>query len=116
MQCASSTTSSPAACVSSGSTVSRKSGLFSRSGLTSSTSTSPTATCSSIEDHSSVLEELIVAAWTPAEAAACTWLRMSDSNGETITVGPSPSSRSSAVATKYTADLPQPVRCTTSAR
>ena len=41
---------------------------------------------------------------------------MSASNGETITVGPAPWPRSSAVATKYTADLPQPVRWTTSAR
>ena len=41
---------------------------------------------------------------------------MSASSGETSTVGPAPRARSSIVATKYTADLPQPVRCTTSAR
>src|SRR5437588_5752566 len=116
MQCASSTTSSPADAVSSGSTASRKSGLFSRSGLTRRTSTSPAATASCTACHSSWLAELIVAACTPARSAASIWLRISASSGETITVGPSPSSRSSAVATKYTADLPHPVRCTTSAR
>jgi hypothetical protein len=31
-------------------------------------------------------------------------------------VGPMSRARSNAVVTKYTADLPQPVRCTTSAR
>src|SRR5580693_8621509 len=41
---------------------------------------------------------------------------MSASSGDTITVGPAPRARSSAVATKYTADFPHPVRCTTSAR
>ena len=46
MQCASSTTSSPVAADSFGSTLSRKSGLFSRSGETSSTSTAPAATSS----------------------------------------------------------------------
>lgn len=66
--------------------------------------------------HSSVFEELIVRARMPARAAASTWLRISASSGETITVGPLPRSRSSEVATKYTADLPQPVRWTTSAR
>ena len=81
------TTSSPALAVSRGSTRSRKSGLFSRSGLTSRTSTS----------------------------AASIWLRISASSGETMTVGPAPAARSSAVATKYTADLPHPVRCTTNA-
>ena len=43
MQCASSTTSSPQVAASRGSTSSRKPGLFSRSGLTRSTSTSPAA-------------------------------------------------------------------------
>ena len=33
-----------------------------------------------------------------------------------MTVGPCPLARSSLAAMKYTADLPQPVRCTTSAR
>ncbi len=116
MQCASSTTSSPADAVSDGSTLSRKSGLFNRSGDTSSTSTSPAATESCTCCHSSVFAELMVIACTPARAAASTWLRISASSGDTITVGPSPSSRSNAVAMKYTADLPHPVRCTTSAR
>ena len=66
--------------------------------------------------QSSVFAELMVAACTPALAAACTWLRINASSGETINVGPSPNSRSNAVARKYTADLPHPVRCTTSAR
>ena len=52
----------------------------------------------------------------PARSAASIWLRISASSGDTITVGPAPSARSSAVATKYTADLPHPVRCTTNAR
>lgn len=66
--------------------------------------------------HSSGLAELIVRAWIPARAADSTWLRISASSGEMITVGPAPRRRSRAVATKYTADLPQPVRCTTKAR
>src|SRR5580658_2880792 len=41
---------------------------------------------------------------------------MSASSGETMIDGPAPLARSSAVAAKYTADLPHPVRCTTSAR
>src|SRR6478609_6429000 len=41
---------------------------------------------------------------------------MSASSGDTIRVGPAPRRRSSREATKYTADLPQPVRCTTRAR
>ncbi len=45
MQCASSTTSSPQVAASRGSTSSRKPGLLSRSGLTSSTSTSPALIC-----------------------------------------------------------------------
>jgi hypothetical protein len=58
----------------------------------------------------------MVSARTPARAAASTWLRINASSGDTMTVGPAPPARSSAVATKYTADLPHPVRCTTSAR
>lgn len=116
MQWASSTTSSPVAAESFGRTLSRKSGLLSRSGLTSRTSTSPAATWAWTSSHSSGLAELMVRAEIPARAAASTWLRMRASSGETITVGPAPRARSSAVATKYTADLPQPVRCTTSAR
>ena len=56
--------------------------------------------------HSWVLAELIVRAWIPARPAASTWLRISASSGDTITVGPAPRARSSAVATKYTADFP----------
>ena len=41
---------------------------------------------------------------------------MSASSGLTMSVGPAPRSRSSAVATKYTALLPQPVRWTHSTR
>jgi hypothetical protein len=75
--------------------------LLSRSGLISSTSTVPSATAAVISSHSSRLAELIVRAWMPARAAASTWLRMSASSGETITVGPvTPCARRSAVATK----------------
>ena len=91
MQCASSTTSKPADAVSDGSTASRKSGLFSRSGLTRSTSTSPAATCSCTASHSPGFAELIVTACTPARAAASIWLRINASNGDTMIVGPSPS-------------------------
>src|SRR5215831_14179318 len=116
MQCASSITISPAVFVSCGSTLSRNPGLFSRSGLTSRTSTAPASISAWTCCHSSRLAELIVRAWMPARTAASTWLRISASSGETITVGPAPRARSSAVATKYTADLPQPVRCTTRTR
>ena len=46
------------------------------------------------------LDELIVRPRMPARAAAATWLRMRASSGETMTVGPHPAARSSAVATK----------------
>ena len=52
----------------------------------------------------------------PARVAASIWLRIKASSGETISVGPLPRARSRAVATKYTADLPQPVRWTHSTR
>ena len=65
--------------------------------------------------QSATLPELMVAARTPARSAAFTWLRISANNGDTITVGPWPAERSSLAAMKYTADLPQPVRWTTSA-
>jgi hypothetical protein len=91
-------------------------GETSASGLTSSTSTSPAATSAWTVSHSSVLAELMVRARMPARSAASIWLRIKARSGETITVGPLPRFRSSAVATKYTADFPQPVRCTTSAR
>ena len=41
---------------------------------------------------------------------------MSASRGETMMDGPSPASRNSFAAMKYTADFPQPVRCTTNMR
>ncbi len=116
MQCASSTTTSPASAASLGRTESRKSGLFSRSGLTSSTSTSPAATRAWISSQSVTLPELMVSATTPARRAAATWLRINASSGDTITVGPRPWERSNRAAMKYTADLPQPVRWTTRAR
>ncbi len=100
MQCASSTTTSPAVAASRGSTSSRKPGLFSRSGETSSTSTSPAATRAWTADQSWTLAELMVSARMPARWAASTWLRISASSGEMITVGPAPAARSSAVATK----------------
>ena len=100
MQWASSTTSSPHVAASRGSTSSRKPGLFSRSGLTRRTSTSPAAIAAWIGSQSSMLVELMVTAWMPARSAAAIWLRISASSGETITVGPAPSARSSRVATK----------------
>lgn len=100
MQWASSTTSRPVEAASLGSTWSRKSGLFSRSGLTSRTSTAPAATSAWTASHSSVLAELMVRAWMPALAAESTWLRIRASSGETITVGPAPRARSREVAMK----------------
>ncbi len=83
-----------------GSTSSRKPGLLSRSGLTSSTSTSPALIASLIGRHCSMLVELMVTARMPARSAASIWLRISASSGETMTVGPAPWARSSRVATK----------------
>src|SRR5665647_2744019 len=60
MQCASSTTIRPASAVRDGRTWSRKSGLFNRSGDTSSTSTSPARTRARIPSHSVTFAELIV--------------------------------------------------------
>jgi hypothetical protein len=100
MQWASSTTSSPQVAASRGSTSSRKPGLLSRSGLTSSTSISPARTDSWIGSHCSMLVELMVTARMPARSAAAIWLRISASSGDTMTVGPAPRSRSRAVATK----------------
>ena len=100
MQCASSITISPAVSARRGRTLSRNPGLFSRSGLTSRTSTAPSRISAWTCSQSSRLAELIVRAWMPARAAASTWLRISASSGETMTVGPAPRARSSAVATK----------------
>ena len=76
----------------------------------------PAAMRSWISSQSSVFAELTVSAAMPARRAAAIWSRMSASSGETTNVGPAPCSRSRAVATKYTADFPHPVRWTTSAR
>ena len=100
MQWASSTTSRPHVAASRGITSSRKPGLLSRSGETSSTSTSPALIASLIGCHCSMLVELIVTALIPARSAAAIWLRISASSGETITVGPAPLDRRSSVATK----------------
>ena len=48
--------------------------------------------------HSSVLPELIVAARRPRRSAIAIWLRISDSSGLMIRVGPRPSSRRTRVA------------------
>ncbi len=56
-------------------------------GDTSRTSTRPPAISSWISSHSSGFDELIVRAWIPALTADSTWLRMSASSGETMTVG-----------------------------
>ena len=45
-----------------------------------------------------MLEELSVAARSPARSAAATWSRISDSSGDTTRVGPAPSLRRMAVA------------------
>jgi hypothetical protein len=90
MQCASSTTTRPALAARSGSTWSRNSGLFSRSGLTSSTSTSPRPMAAYISRQASGLVELMVTARMPARSAAAIWLRIRASSGDTMTVGPEP--------------------------
>jgi hypothetical protein len=82
----------------------------------SSTSSLPERRSSSTPDHSSTLVELMVAARSPAREAAAIWSRISASSGDTTSVGPFPSSRSAVVAAQYTADLPQPVACTTNTR
>lgn len=64
--------------------------------------------------HSSRLVLLTVAARSPERCAADTWSRISASSGETTSVGPAPVDRMADVAAQYTADLPQPVACTTS--
>ena len=90
----------PGSAISLGSTLSRKPGLLSRSGLTSRTSTAPAATRAYTSSHSCVFAEFTVTAWIPARSAASIWLRIRASNGETITDGPAPLARSSAVAAK----------------
>ena len=100
MQCASSTTSSPTRSANSGSIAERNCGLFSRSGLISSTSTASASSSSRTSLHASRFVELTVCARIPIRSAAAIWLRISASSGETISVGPAPASRSSAVARK----------------
>ena len=136
MQWASSMTTSAAPAARCGRISSRNTGLLSRSGETSRTSTSPARTRVSISSHWVTLAEFMVTARIPARSAAATWSRIRASSGEMMTLVPttpdrlrvpdtgggvpgrqSPQpSRSSTVATKYTADLPQPVRWTTRAR
>ena len=92
-------TSSPTDAANSGSMSSRKRGLFSRSGLMSSRSTVPAAAVAHGVPFVPV-GRLIVCARSPSRSAAAIWLRISASSGLTISVGPAPASRSSAVATK----------------
>src|SRR5580692_7467837 len=63
-----------------------------------------------------MLAEFTVRALSPARPAASIWLRIRARSGEMMIVGPMSRARSSAVVTKYTADLPHPVRGTASAR
>src|SRR5699024_11182800 len=66
--------------------------------------------------HSVALAELIASARTPARRAAATRSRIRAIRGEMISAGPAPRRRCSRADRKYTADLPQPVRWTTSTR
>jgi hypothetical protein len=66
-----------------------------------------------IFSQSSRFSMLIVWASTPARSAIRIWLPISARSGEMRIVGPAPASRSTRVAMKYTADLPQ-VRWTSS--
>jgi hypothetical protein len=100
MQCASSTTSRPTRSAKSGSICERNCGLLSRSGLISSRSTASSARSARTSSHASRFVELIVCARMPSLSAAAIWLRIKASSGETISVGPAPCSRSSAVAMK----------------
>ena len=74
--------------------------MFSRSGLTRSTSTAPARISAYTSFHSSTFAELTVRARMPARPAAAIWFRIRASRGEMMTVGPQPIARSSAVATK----------------
>jgi hypothetical protein len=78
----------------------RNCGLLSRSGLMRRTSTASCARRSRTSAQASRLVELIVWARIPSRSAAAIWLRISASSGETISAGPAPRSRSSAVAMK----------------
>ncbi len=100
MQWASSMTSNPQRSASAGSWCSRKLGLLSRSGLTSSRSTESVRSASRTSSHSVALDEFMVTARIPARSAAPIWSRISASSGETMSVGPAPSARRSIVVTK----------------
>ena len=69
-------------------------------GLISSRSTASSASSARTSSHASRLVELTVSARMPSRSAAAIWLRISASSGETISAGPAPRSRSSAVARK----------------
>ena len=88
MQCTSSITSRPMFSNSCGITSLRNVGLLSRSGEISSRSISPAAIRSKISCQSSRFVELTVSARMPSRSAISSWLRISTSRGETITVGP----------------------------
>ena len=90
----------PTRSANSGSISARNCGLLSRSGLISSTSTASAASSSRTSAQASRLVELIVCARIPIRSAAAIWLRISASSGETISVGPAPASRPSAVLRK----------------
>ena len=100
MQCASSTTSSPTRSANSGSIPERNCGLLRRSGLMRSTSTASASSSERTSAQASRFVELTVWARIPSRSAAWIWLRISASSGETISVGPAPASRPSAVARK----------------
>jgi len=112
MQCASSHTRVNALDRNESNTRRRKPGLARRSGAISNRSTSSEVKRASRSSQASTLDELMVTAVSPRRSAAATWSRISASNGEITTVGPQPRARSIAVAEKYTADLPKPVRAT----
>ncbi len=95
---------------------SRNCGCDSRSGETSNTSISSRSSRSNTSSQSCRFDEFTVAASMPMLRAASTWSRINASSGEITMVGPAPTSRRASVAAQYTADLPQPVACTTSTR
>ena len=115
MQCASSITIRPTRASKAPSRAAKR-GLPSRSGETSSTSMVSASSRWKTSSQSSMFVELTVAAFRPARSAALTWSRISAKSGETTSVGPAPVLRIACVAAQYTADLPQPVACTTSTR
>jgi len=116
MQCASSDHQQPGGAGQLGQHRSRNSGLFNRSGLTSSSrSCRPALLVTS--SHSSVFAEFTVAGLDAGPGRRVDLFRIRGSSGETITVAPCPGARSSAVDTKFTPPT-CPTRCAapTSAR